>query len=264
MPWNQINMSVNTLKAILVDDEQIARQRFASLIAEFNASTTEQSIEIIGEAASGTEAIPMIYSLKPDVVFLDIQMPGLNGFEILDLLTFERPHIVFVTAYDEFALKAFEVHAIDYLTKPVRIERLTKTINRLFDTNATKQQTESIQTLSKERETQQLARLTVHDGDKLKVVKLDEIKRIEAEDKEVYIYLSTGRFTSDFTLDSLESRLNPEQFMRVHRSHIVSIDAVKELIPWFSGTYCLKLDDGTQLPVARRRVKDIKALFGRK
>lgn len=257
-------MSANILKAILVDDEQIARQRFASLIEEYNASIPESKIEIIGEAASGTEAIPMIYSQKPDVVFLDIQMPGLNGFEILDLLTFERPQIVFVTAYDEFALKAFEVHAIDYLTKPVRIERLAKTINRLFDIQSIKHQSESIQTLSKERETNQLARLTVHDGEKLKVVKLDEIKRIEAEEKLVFIYLQSGRFKSDFTLDSLETRLNPEQFMRVHRSHIVSIDAVKELIPWFSGTYCLKLDDGTQLPVARRRVKDIKALFGRK
>lgn len=257
-------MTANTLKAIIVDDEQIARQRFTSLIQEYNSNSTENEIRIIGEAASGTEAIPLIYSLKPDVVFLDIQMPGLNGFEILDLLTFERPQIVFVTAYDEFALKAFEVHAIDYLTKPVRIERLTKTINRLFDSKATNQQTDSIQVLSKERETQQLTRLTVHDGEKLKVVKLDEIKRIEAEDKEVYIYLQKGRFKSDFTLDSLETRLNYEQFMRVHRSHIVSIDAVKELIPWFSGTYCLKLEDGTQLPVARRRVKDIKALFGRK
>lgn len=257
-------MARNILKAIIVDDEQIARQRFTSLIKEYNSNSTENEIEVIGEAASGTEAIPMIYSLKPDVVFLDIQMPGLNGFEILDLITFERPQIVFVTAYDEFALKAFEVHAIDYLTKPVRIERLTKTINRLFDSKAKKQQTDSIQVLSKERENQQLTRLTVQDGEKLKVVKLDEIKRIEAEDKEVYIYLQKGRFKSDFTLDSLETRLNYEQFMRVHRSHIVSIDAVKELIPWFSGTYCLKLEDGTQLPVARRRVKDIKALFGRK
>ncbi|MEO1480453.1 MAG: response regulator, partial [Bacteroidota bacterium] len=114
------------LRAVLVDDEPLARTRMRMLLAE-----AEQEVEVIGEAGSGREAVPLIYETKPDVLFLDIQMPVLDGFDVLDLLAPPRPHVVFVTAYDEFALRAFEVHALDYLTKPVRAERLARSLSRV-------------------------------------------------------------------------------------------------------------------------------------
>jgi DNA-binding LytR/AlgR family response regulator len=249
------------LNFLLVDDEPNAILRFKSLLNKIEYESFNYRIENIYEAESGTKAIPLIYSLKPDIVFLDIQMPGLNGFEVLDLLTFDRPHIVFVTAYDEFALKAFEVHALDYLTKPVNLERLEKTIKRFVSLNS-KQYNKDLDQLVNSRESQPLNRLTVHDKGSLKVIKLDEINRIEAEEKYVYIYLDNGKFRTDFTLDYLESRLDIKQFIRVHRSHIVKIDTVKELIPWFSGSYVIKLSDNTQLPIARRRLKEVKSLLG--
>lgn len=251
-----------TLRCIIVDDEPLARQRFRNLLTKVVAEGINHEISIVGEAENGSQSIPLIYSEKPDIVFLDIQMPGLNGFEVVDLLAEPRPHIVFVTAYDEYALKAFEVHALDYLTKPVSTERLYKTllrISRISDGTSSS----GIDSLKKERSSTLLQRITVHTGNSLKVVVLDEIKRIEAENKSVYVYLANEKYSTEFTLDTLELRLDPKQFIRIHRSHIVRIDAIKELIPWFSGTYCVRLNDGTQLPVARRRVSEVKSLFGR-
>ncbi len=246
------------LRCILVDDEQLARERFRALLAK-----AEADVEIVGEAENGKQAVPMIYELKPDLVFLDIQMPGLTGFEVLDLLAAPRPYIVFVTAYDDYALKAFEVHALDYLTKPVKLERLVRTLDYLNDLHAREQHHEKIESLRESRTAEPLSRLTVHIGQRLRVVGLNEIKRIEAEDKLVYVYLADGKFRTDFTLDELEARLSPKEFVRIHRAHLVRLDAVRELVPWFNGTYCVRLDDGVQLPVARRRSATVKGLFGK-
>lgn len=246
------------LRCVLVDDEQLARERFRALLAK-----AEADIEIIGEAENGKQAVPMIHELKPDLVFLDIQMPGLTGFEVLDLLVAPRPYIVFVTAYDEYALKAFEVHALDYLTKPVKLERFMRTLDYLNDVHTREQHQEKIESLRATRATEPLSRLTVHIGQRLRVVGLNEIKRIEAEDKLVYVHLTDGKFRTDFTLNELEARLNPKEFVRIHRAHLVRLDAVKELVPWFNSTYCIRLDDGVQLPVARRRLSSIKSLFGK-
>lgn len=246
------------LRCVLVDDEQLARERFRALLAK-----AEADIDVVGEAESGKQAVPMIHELKPDVVFLDIQMPGLTGFEVLDLLAAPRPHIIFVTAYDDYALKAFEVHALDYLTKPVKLERLMRALEHLNDVHAREQHHEKIESLRQERIAEPLSRLTVHIGQRLRVVGLNEIKRIEAEDKLVYVYLADGKFRTDFTLDELEARLSPKEFVRIHRAHLVRLDAVRELVPWFNGTYCIRLDDGVQLPVARRRSATVKGLFGK-
>lgn len=245
------------MRCIIVDDEPLARERFRTLLRR-----SGREIEILAEAESGTKAIPLMYELRPDVVFLDIQMPGLSGFEVIDLLPTPRPLVVFITAYDEYALRAFEAHALDYLTKPVRLERLEKTLDYVSGLAQRQKSDEHIDNLRLERSSVPLARLTVHVGQRLRVVQLDEIRRIEAEDKLVYVHISDGRFRTDFTLDELEQRLGIKEFIRIHRSHLVRIAAVRELIPWFSGTYCLKLDDGTQLPVARRRTAVVKNLFG--
>lgn len=254
---------MKTIRCILVDDEPLALQRFRMLLQKSTAASDDFTVEIVGEADSGAKAVPLIYAEKPDVVFLDVQMPGLSGFDVVELLGGNRPRVVFVTAYDEFALKAFEVHALDYLTKPVRIERLEKTLLRLAAEPERPAESNALDAIGKERRAAPLTRIAVHAGEALRIVATEEIHRIEAQDKTVLVYSQNGAYHTDFTLDALELRLPTDEFIRIHRSHIVRLGAIREIIPWFSGSYCLKLHDGTQLPVARRRVADVKSLFGK-
>lgn len=244
------------MRCILVDDEPLARERLRTLLQEADAD-----VEIVDEAASGKDAVPLIHDVRPDVVFLDVQMPVLDGFDVVDLLAAPRPHIVFVTAYDEYALKAFDVHALDYLTKPVRLERLNETLRRVQAALGTEAADRRLDALRRERQDRPLRRLTVHVGRKLRVVDLDAVRYIEADDKLVFAHLAETRYRTDFTLDELERRLDA-RFVRAHRAHIVNLDAVHELIPWSSGTYRLRLVDGTELPVARRRAQAVKEALG--
>jgi two-component system, LytTR family, response regulator len=245
------------ISCFIVDDEPLARVRLRTLLAE-----ADVPVEVIGESGSGQEALPLIHELKPDVVFLDIQMPVLDGFDVVELLAQPRPQIVFVTAYDEYALRAFEVQALDYLTKPVRMSRLNITLERLDSQKPSSDSDSAITTLVRERVARPLSRLTVHAGRKLRVVPVEEIRWIEAREKLLYVHLPDGEFRTDFTLDELEHRLDPEQFLRVHRSHIINARYARELVPWFAGQYVVRLESGEQLPVARRRVKEIKWLLG--
>lgn len=244
------------MRCILVDDEPLARERLRALLEEAAVDVT-----IVGEADSGKAAVPLIHDERPDVVFLDVQMPVLDGFDVADLLAAPRPHIVFVTAYDEYAIQAFEVHALDYLTKPVRLQRLNKTLRRVQGALRTDETNANLDALRAERQDQPLRRMTVHVGRKLRVIDLDAIHYIEADDKLVFVHLTDAKYRTDFTLDELEQRLDT-RFVRPHRSHIVNLDAVHELIPWSSGTYRLRLDDGTELPVARRRAGAVKQALG--
>lgn len=244
------------MRCILVDDEPLARERLRTLLQEADAS-----VEIIGEAESGKDAVPLIHEAQPDVVFLDVQMPVLDGFDVVDLLAEPRPPIVFVTAYDEYAIQAFEVHALDYLTKPVRLERLNKTLRRMQAAPGTRTADARLDALRRERQDRPLRRLTVHVGRKLRVVDLDAVRHITADDKLVFVHLADTKYRTDFTLDELERRLD-DRFVRPHRAHIVNLDVVHELIPWSSGTYRLRLKDGTELPVARRRAQKVKAALG--
>ena len=243
------------MRCILVDDEPLARERLQALLEE-----AELDVTIAGESGSGKAAVPLIHDERPDVVFLDVQMPVLDGFDVVDLLAKPRPHIVFVTAYDEYALQAFEVHALDYLTKPVRLERLNKTLHRVRDLPDA-DPGNGLDALQQGRRQQPLRRMTVHVGRKLRVINLDAIRYIEADDKLVFVRLADAKYRTDFTLDALEQRLDA-RFVRPHRSHIVNLDAVHELIPGSSGTYRLRLNDGTELPVARRRAADVKQALG--
>ncbi len=239
------------IRAIIVDDEELARQRLRMLLSE-----GEIPVEVVGEAESGQAAIPLIHESRPDVVFLDVRMPVLDGFDVVELLPKPRPHIVFVTAYDEHALRAFEVHALDYLTKPVRASRLAETLRRINmnRTDAGPKMEEAVRT----RVAEPLRRLTVHAGRKLKVIRCEDIGWIEAEEKEVKVHTADGIYPTDFTLDELEGRLDARTFLRPHRSFLVNATRVVEVVKWFGGTYALKLGDGTRIPVARRRAKQIR------
>ena len=204
------------LRAVLVDDEPLARQRLLTLLEE-----TGQAVEVVGEAADGKSAVPLIHELRPDVVFLDVQMPVLSGFDVLDLLANPKPYIVFVTAYDEYALRAFEVHALDYLTKPVRRERLQKSLQRIAQFIDLRQPDHGLEALQRACHTVPLQRIALQAGRRLKVVPLTDVHFVEAEDKLVFVHLADSRRLTDFTLKDLERRLDPSCFARIHRAYII-------------------------------------------
>jgi two-component system LytT family response regulator len=244
------------MRCLLVDDEPLARDRLRALLEE-----AEVSVEIVDEAGSGKEAVSLIHEHEPDVVFLDVQMPVLDGFDVVDLLPETRPHIVFVTAYDEYAIQAFEVHALDYLTKPVRLDRLNETLRRVQEADDSGG-ANGLDGLRDERRDQFLKRLTVHVGRRLRVVPLDDVRWIEADDGLVFVHTTDGRYRTDFAMKELEDRLPSDRFVRTHRSTIVNLDEVYELIPQPGGPDTLRLRDGTELQVARRRGSDVKAALG--
>ena len=246
------------MNAFLVDDEPLARERMRSLL-----ELSGTNLSVVGESGSATEAVQQINAQKPDVVFLDIQMPGLDGFDVVSLLEKPRPYIVFVTAYDQYAIKAFEVFALDYLTKPVRLERLQQCLNRLQDVaSLRKNQQSSMEKALESREEKPLHVLTAKKGRSIHVLDLNEVMYLEASDKLVYAHTASQKYRVDLTLDELENRLTDGRFLRTHRSYLVNITCISELIPWFSGTYELKLSNGTQLSISRRRVKTVKEHLG--
>ncbi len=243
------------MRCLLVDDEPLARERLRELLDEADAD-----VNVVAEAEGGKEAVSLIHDCEPDVVFLDVQMPVLDGFDVVDLLpsnSADRPHIVFVTAYDEYAIQAFEVHALDYVTKPVRLERLNRTLSRVRD--ALSDQQEALDDLRTSRRDRVLKRLTVHVGRRLRVVPLDNVRWIEADDGFVFAYTEDGRYRTELTLSDLEERLPPDDFVRTHRSTIVNLDAAYEFVPEPAGNATLRLRDGTEVKVARRRADEVEA-----
>lgn len=246
------------MKAFLVDDESLARDRLRSLLAHAN-----EKLEIIGESGQASEAVEQINQLNPDVVFLDIQMPGLDGFDVVSLLEKPLPYIVFVTAYDQYAIKAFEVHALDYLTKPVRLERLSECVARLKDFSELKsKQSESLEKALNEQKEKPLHVLTAKKGRGIHILDINDVCYIEADDKLLYAHTSDKKYRVEGTLDLLEKRLSDGRFIRSHRSYLVNVKFISELIPWFSGTYEIKLKNGSHIGVSRRRVKEVKQLLG--
>lgn len=242
------------LRAVVVDDEPLARERLQSLLGR-----ADVDVEVVGEAGSGREAVPLIHETRPDLVFLDIQMPGLGGFDVVDLLAPPRPHLVFVTAFDEFALCAFEVHALDYLTKPVTLERLNASLQRIVGLIAHRTSDPGVDRLAEACRHEPLRRLTLQIGRRLRVAEPDEVRIFEARDKLVIAQLFDGKeYPTHFTLQTLEDRLGDTHFLRVHRAFLVNVRAIRELVPWFSGTYQLRLDDGSEVPVACRRASALK------
>jgi len=243
------------MRCLLVDDEPLARERLRELLDE-----ADTDVNVVAEAEGGKEAVSLIHDCEPDVVFLDVQMPVLDGFDVVDLLpsnSADRPHIVFVTAYDEYAIQAFEVHALDYVTKPVRLERLNRTLSRVRDALSDEQ--EALDDLRTSRRDRVLKRLTVHVGRRLRVVPLDNVRWIEADDGFVFAHTEDGRYRTELTLSDLEERLPPDDFVRTHRSTIVNLDAAYEFVPEPAGTATLRLRDGTEVKVARRRADEVEA-----
>jgi two-component system LytT family response regulator len=240
------------MRVLVVDDEPAARRKVVRFLNDHT------DVEIAGEAASGREAVERIAQQRPDLVFLDVQMPDMNGFEVVETLASgdHVPAIVFATAHDEYAVRAFEVSAVDYLLKPFDRERFDRSLERArksLGESPDAAQSQLLALLDAMRGQGQYARrLLVPTEGRAVFVNVAEIVRLEADRNTVTIHSRHGTFPMRSTLEALERKLDPAQFVRIHRSHIVNMDAVKEIHPWFHGDYKIRLHDGTELMWSRR------------
>ena len=256
------------LTAVLVDDEELARDELGFLLGEIGG------VDIVGQADNGVEAVATINRLKPDVVFLDIQMPGLTGFEVARrMIDAKTPsHIIFVTAYDQHAIEAFEVNAVDYLLKPVDPARLDVAIQRArrliaferpatgADTGVSTEQLEKIVEIVAERRNRR-ERLALRVGERFLLVQADEVIYASLADDVITVVAGRHVGTSSCrTLDELQEQLDPSVFWRVHRSHLVNINKVKEIVPWFNRNYILRMKDekATEIPVSRNHTRRLR------
>ena len=247
------------LKTLIIDDEPLARQWIRRLLQPY------AFIEIIAEGANGKEGLELINELRPDLVFLDIEMPVLNGFEMLAQVE-RQPKVVFTTAYDQYAIKAFEENSIDYLLKPIEQERLDKTILKLQ--NAEIEPKNELQTftqlIEQLRPKKEISTLTVKIGDKILLIRLQDIYHIQAEEKYVFLHTADGhKHLTDFTLASLEGKL-PDNFVRVHRSSIINIQCIKEIRKSFNGAFVFVMDDmnNSRISSSRGYGEELRQRFG--
>lgn len=240
------------LKAVIIEDEELARE----LIKNYLKDTP--SVEIIRECENGFDGIKAIAELKPDLIFLDIQMPKLNGFEMLELVD-DPPETIFITAHNEFAIKAFERNAVDYLLKPYSRDRLLMALDKAVDRISNKvPATARMKNLIQEPITEMLERVVVKSGTKIKVIPVEKILYLEAQDDYVMIYTAEGKHLKQATMKYFEDNLDPAVFIRVHRSYIVHVDQVTQLEPYSRDNFILKLKNGTALKVSRSGLKSLK------
>lgn len=251
------------IRTLIVDDEPLARERLSKLLSQ------EPEIEIVGEATNGREALATIEAESPDLMFLDVQMPELDGFGVVAGLPREkRPAVIFVTAYDKFALKAFEVHAFDYLLKPFDKERFQKSLRRAIEQIRRNQPDELSRRLSNliselKPEAKPLDRLAIKVDGRVLLLKLEEIDWIEAADNYVSLHAGSETHLHRETLSALEARLSPEKFIRVSRSTIVNVERIKELQPMFHGDYVVLLRNGTRLNLSRNYREKLNQILGK-
>jgi len=240
---------VSTLAILIVDDEAPARRKILNFLKDEPAAT-------ILEAENSTQALKIIQDRRPDIVFLDIQMPGLDGFELIEAVGAENmPTVVFVTAYDQYAIQAFEVEAVDYLLKPFDRDRFRRALERARDrvgrlAESSKVLRSLLGEIRKERGF--LERIAVRKGSTISFVRVSDIRRISAEEKYVNLHTAEGVWLVREPIGSLEGRLDPARFARVHKSHIVSRDFVREIQPWSHGDSIIILKNDEQVPLSRR------------
>ncbi|WP_306640283.1 LytR/AlgR family response regulator transcription factor [Sanyastnella coralliicola] len=241
------------MKALVVDDERLARKELMRLLEK------HPEVEVVGEASNGPECIELIESKEPDLVFLDIQMPGMSGFDMLAELD-NVPEIIFVTAYDDYAIRAFEVNALDYLLKPIEEERLAGAIAKVTE------RFEREEAFVEEAKNDLLSasdRIFIKDGEKCWFVPLEEVRLFESEGNYVRVWFRDFKPLILRSLNQLDERLDPKQFFRTSRKHIVNLSWIDDIEPWFNGGLRCTLKDGKEIEVSRRqaaRFKEIKSL----
>ncbi len=244
------------MKTLLIDDERLARAELRRLLENF------PNVNIIGEASNADEALPMIEDLQPDLLFLDIQMPGKNGFELLQSLEGKAPEVIFTTAYDDYAIKAFEFNALDYLLKPVELHRLTEALNRVEEE---RRPTDDATTTGKDspRLLSERDQVFVKDGERCWFVKLDKVRLFESMGNYVRLYFDDQKPLVLKSLNALEDRLEPATFFRANRKHIINLHWIEKIEPWFSGGLLVTLRGGDKIEISRRqaiRFKDLLSL----
>ena len=232
------------MRALVIDDERLARKELIKLLEDF------PEVEILGEAANADEAFELINSLNPDLLFLDIQMPGKTGFELLEMLD-SVPKVIFTTAYDEYALKAFEVNALDYLLKPIQLDRLNDTITKL-------EPPQQEVTEEKEPKLGLMDQVFVKDGDKCWFVSLKDIRYFESYGNYIKVFFENFKPMIHKSLNALDEKLNDRDFFRASRKHIINLSWVESIEPWFNGGLMVKLKGGDKVEVSRRQAAKFK------
>lgn len=248
-------MSEVKIRTIIVEDEELARNLLKSYLKE------RDDLEIIAECENGFEGVKAINELKPDLVFLDIQMPKITGFEMLELLD-HHPEIIFTTAYDQYALKAFEFNAADYLLKPFSKDRLLAAVDKVTERLAKKAESDDIvDKISNFTREEFLDRVVVKDRHKIHIIPVDQIRYVESLDDYVLIYTNEGRFMKQKTMKYFETALDPRNFARIHRSYIVRIDQIAQLQQYEKESYIVILHDKTKLKVSKTGYKNLKEML---
>ncbi len=243
------------MKAIIIDDEPLAR----SMVREYLGTYSE--IEIMQECNDGFEGLKAIQQHQPDIIFLDIQMPKINGFEMLELIE-NPPHVIFTTAFEEYAIKAFETHAVDYLLKPFSKERFDKAIKKLLQQqNTTPTQTQAVLD-DVSQSPAQSSRIVVKDGGKIKIIPVAQVQYLEAADDYVKIFTADGSFLKKKTMQYFEQSLPPQQFIRVHRSYIINAQLITRIDPYEKDGHLVLLSTGARLPASKAGYMKLKEVLG--
>jgi len=245
------------IKVLIVEDEKLAREIVKNYLKKFD------NIDVVGECSNGFDALKQINEDKPDLVFLDIQMPKLTGFEMLEVLE-NPPVIIFTTAYDQYALKAFEVNATDYLLKPFSEERFNEAVQKAIKLLGNKNQVvKNLEDLSKTLENKEefLERVVVKNGQKISIIPVGDIKYIEAQDDYTMLYTDKGNFLKQKTMKYFEGSLDPKDFIRIHRSYFVKVTQIKQIELFEKESYRVILNDGTKLPVSKSGYQKLKEIL---
>jgi len=251
------------IRVLIVDDESLARKFIRRMLKD------DQEVEIVGECGNGKDAVTQIRRQDPDLVFLDVQMPEMDGFSVLEAVGVDRlPEIVFTTAYEQYAIRAFELHALDYLLKPfdrARFKDAMRHAKERFHYRQLDDGREQIGALLEnvKRRSQYLDRLIVKAGGRIRFVKTDDISWIEADDKYVHLHFGKSAQMVRQTLGAMETQLDPAKFLRIHRSAIVNIERIQELQPMFSGEHAVVMEDGTRLTLSRKYRDKLFELLGK-
>ena len=248
---------MNKLRAVIVEDEKPARELVKAFLKN------HENIELIGECDNGFDGVKAINEMKPDIVFLDIQMPKLSGFEMIELLD-EVPEVIFTTAFDQYALKAFELSAVDYLMKPFSKQRFSEAIEKVFQRLSLKKDKPKVKEFANQikEDVEEIERIFVKTGSKIDVVPVPEIVRIESEDDYVEIFTPKGKFLKKETMNYLEKVLPKDTFVRVHRSSIINLNHIHKIEKYGKDSSMVILMDGSRVNVSKSRIKDLRQQLG--
>lgn len=241
-------------RALIIDDEPLACELVEEYLGEF------EQIEVVGRCNDGFEGMKAIAEKKPDLIFLDVQMPKITGFEMLELLE-DPPAIIFTTAFDEYAIKAFEKNAVDYLLKPYSEERFNQAVQKFLDRPEERKSVARSAAEESRASRQPGDRVVIKDGAKIRIIPVDEVVRLEADDDYVKVYSKQGNFMKKQTLKNFQAGLSSDHFVRVHRSHLVNIMHIERIDPYEKNAHIALLKNGERIPVSRSGYQKVKELL---